>query len=290
MNTLDDERVESRSLPVSPASPAEVRGAGWALDDLWLPAVVCDAAALEHNLDRFARWCTEHGVDHAPHGKTTMAPRLWAAQLQRGAWAITAATVAQARTMRRYDVPRVLLANEVTDPSQLRWVAETTLDPDFELYCLVDSPAVLEAVRTALERVEGSQQLPVLVELGVPGRRTGVRGVDAARELAESVAVDPRLRLAGVEGYEGVLPMRRDQEALADARGWLRQLAGLVSVCDRLGLFAESAEIIVSAGGSALVDVVTEVFAELPQSSRTVRRVVRSGCYVTHDHLSYERS
>src|SRR5699024_9136008 len=48
-------------------------------------------------------------------------------------------------------------------------------------------------------------------------------------------------------------------------------------------------EIIVTAGGSAFPDLVADEFRELPTLSRTVRPVIRSGCYITHDDLSYER-
>ena len=48
---------------------------------------------MRHNLAILASWCAERGLDLAPHGKTTMAPRLWADQLAAGAWAITLANL-----------------------------------------------------------------------------------------------------------------------------------------------------------------------------------------------------
>lgn len=286
--TLDSEPVEARSLPVSPATAAQARAAEWELADLWLPAVVLSQEALSHNLDRFANWCQERGVALAPHGKTTMSPHLWSSQLARGAWAITAATAAQARVMRRFGVPRVLIANEVTEPHQVRWLAECADDPAFEVTSLVDSR---DAIRLMEQHVESSTRpLPVLVELGVQGRRTGARSLDAAFDLAEQVVTSPELRLAGVEGYEGVLPQLRDGQAERTAGRWLDQLTTLVTEADRRGLFADSPEIIVTAGGSGYPDLVAEAFSTLPQLSRPTTRVIRSGCYVTHDDLSYERS
>jgi D-serine deaminase-like pyridoxal phosphate-dependent protein len=290
LKQLDDEPVESRSLPVTPASPAQVRQAGWRIDDLWLPAVVCDGPAVEHNLSRFARWCTDHRVDHAPHGKTTMAPRLWSEQIRRGAWAITAATVAQARSMRTYGVPRVLLANEVVDPAQARWVAEAADDPEFSLLCLVDSVAGTDALQQAWESAGSSAPVDVLLELGVPGRRSGVRDLDTALDVAAAVTARSGLRLTGVEGFEGVLPTRRDEKAVADAREWLDRLTEVARRCDADGRFADVDEVVVTAGGSAYVDLAVEAFHAMPALSVPVRPVVRSGCYVTHDHVSYERS
>lgn len=290
LTRLDDEPVEARSLPVTPSSPAQVRQAGWRVDDLWLPAVVCDGPAVEHNLTRFARWCTDHRVDHAPHGKTTMAPRLWSEQIRHGAWAITAATVAQARTMRTFGVHRVVLANEVVEPAQARWIAQAADDPAFSLLCLVDSVAGAEALQQAWNSAGSSAPVDVLLEVGVPGRRSGVRDLDTALEVAAAVKARSGLRLTGVEGFEGVLPTRRDDEALAGARRWLSLLTEVARRCDADGLFTDVAEVVMTAGGSAYVDLVVEAFHAMPALSRPVRPVVRSGCYVTHDHVSYERS
>ena len=47
----------------------------WA-GDLLLPALTLRADRLQHNLARMMRFCGEHRVALAPHGKTTMAPQL----------------------------------------------------------------------------------------------------------------------------------------------------------------------------------------------------------------------
>src|SRR5689334_10165928 len=51
------------------------------LSDFGTPLLTLDAGALDHNLRTMAAWCHEAGVALAPHGKTTMAPALWQAQL-----------------------------------------------------------------------------------------------------------------------------------------------------------------------------------------------------------------
>mgnify|MGYP001264836566 CR=1 FL=1 len=285
---LDAAPVEARCLPDSPVSPAEVRAAGLRLSDLWLPAVVLHDDALRHNLDRFARWCAERGTDLAPHAKTTMAPHLWSAQLDRGAWGLTAATVAQARVLRRFGARRVLIANEVVEAGQLAWLADAMADDGFEPLCLVDSPAGVELIEHGL--ATAPRPLPVLVELGVPGRRTGVRDLGEALALARRVARSPHLSLVGVEGYEGVFPQRRDGEAPGRARAWLDGLAELARRADEEGLFADAAEVIVTAGGSSYPDLAADALSAMPELSRPTRRVLRAGCYLTHDDLLMERA
>src|SRR5258705_9304258 len=100
---------------------AEVIGANLFDGPFTWPVMVAQRSAIEANIATMARYCAEHDVDFAPHGKTSMAPTLFAAQLAAGAWGITVATANQALAARRFGVPRVVLANEVLDPRVLRW-------------------------------------------------------------------------------------------------------------------------------------------------------------------------
>ncbi|WP_304452482.1 alanine racemase [Nocardiopsis sp. YSL2] len=285
---LDAAPVDARSLPDSPTTAAAVRSAGLRLRDLWLPAVTLDEAALRHNLDRFARWCADQGADLAPHGKTTMSPHLWSAQLDRGAWGLTAATTAQARTMRSFGAPRVLIANEVVEEGQLAWIADALADPDFHVLCLADSAAGVRIMESAL--ADAPRPLPVLVELGVEGRRTGVRDPDDALDLARRIAACPALTLAGVEAFEGVFPQRRDDDSPARVRTWLDRLLDVARRADAEGLFDGADEVIVTAGGSGYPDLVADALSSPPELSLPIRRIIRSGCYLTHDDLFMERA
>ena len=69
-----------------------------------MPLLVLRDSALRHNATAMADWCGDAGVLLAPHGKTTMAPQLFARQFEAGAWAITAATLAQAQVYRAFGV------------------------------------------------------------------------------------------------------------------------------------------------------------------------------------------
>jgi D-serine dehydratase len=117
---------ELLSTPVAPTEkgwPAvagalplgDVGRQGWNLlrEDLPLPVALLKASGLVHN-GRWMRSFLEHfDVRLCPHGKTTMAPQLFARQLGDGAWGITVATVQQLMVCRRFGVPRVLLANQL---------------------------------------------------------------------------------------------------------------------------------------------------------------------------------
>ena len=283
---LRDERVDWRDkgMPatVFGRTVGEVAAAGLDLfaDGFVGPLVVLDDDAVTHNLTTMADWCARHGISHMPHGKTTMAPQLYARQLALGAWGMTAATVSQLRVYRAFGVRRVQFANELVDPAGLRWLAgELGRDPDFEFCCWVDSFAGVERMTASLHGV--SRPVDVLVELGAPGGRSGARGVDAARQVGAAVAASPVLRLVGVAGYEGVLG---GIDVITES---LERMRALVVSLAADGRFADVAELIVSAGGSAYFDVVTRVLRQEWPAGLAVRPVLRAGAYVSHDDGFY---
>jgi D-serine deaminase-like pyridoxal phosphate-dependent protein len=272
--------------PVAGVTPATLSERGWNLlaGDLFLPALVLKESALAHNLDLMARWCEARGVSLAPHGKTTMSPELFARQLEAGAWGITAATAAQARMYRAFGVGRILLANELVEPAAVRWVASELADnPAFDFFCLADSAEAVAAMERALAGQAVARPIPVLVELGVEGGRTGARTVEAALAVAAVVERTPVLELAGVECFEGILHEDEPVDAL------LRDLHRLLGELIRSDAFSGRNEIVVTAGGSIYFDRVAETLAP-PAGDPRVRLVLRSGCYLTHDHGFYDRS
>ena len=168
----------NQTLPLS-AVPEQ----GWnvARGDLSLPALTLDVHALDNNIQTMQRYCERNGVLLAPHGKTTMSPQLFDAQIAAGAWAMTAATPTQASVMRRYGVGRIVLANELVERLALRWVsAELDRDPEFEFFCLVDSEDTVRMMDSILAERPPERPLAVLVEVGRSGGRAGVRDVDSA--------------------------------------------------------------------------------------------------------------
>ncbi|MCI3272757.1 amino acid deaminase [Streptomyces cylindrosporus] len=249
------------------------------------PVLALSAERLEHNLALMETYATRHGLAFAPHGKTTMAPQLFHRQIERGAWGITLAVPHQVRVARAFGVRRVFLANELVDPAALRWISrELDTDPGFRFICYVDSVRGAELMDAALRGA--SRPLDVVVEFGAgEGARTGVRTEAECAAVADAVAGTRTLRLVGVAGYEGEVP-RADPERV---HAWLRRLVGLAVDFDKAGRFAGLDEIVVSAGGSAWFDAVADVFAEIPELSAPVLKLLRSGAYVSHDDGHYRK-
>ena len=256
-------------------------------DGFTTPVLALSAERLEHNLALMETYATRHGLAFAPHGKTTMAPQLFQRQIEHGAWGITLAVPHQVRVARAYGVQRVFLANELVDPAALRWIAgELARDEDFRFVCYVDSVRGVELMDEALRGA--SRPVDVVVELAAgEGARTGVRTEAQCGAVADAVAAAGTLRLVGVAGYEGEVP-RPDPERV---EVWLRRLVALAAGLDQAGRFAAEGldEIVISAGGSAWFDTVAEVFAEIPELSLPVQKLLRSGAYVSHDDGHYRR-
>ncbi|OBQ51186.1 amino acid deaminase [Streptomyces sp. H-KF8] len=247
------------------------------------PVLALSAERLEHNLKLMETYTARHGLAFAPHGKTSMAPQLFRRQIEHGAWGVTLAVPHQVRVARAFGVRRVFLANELVDPAALRWISgELDADPGFRFVCYVDSVRGVELMDAAL--AGSARPVDVVVELaGGEGARTGVRTEAECAAVADAVAGARGLRLAGVAGYEGEVP-DADPERV---RAWLRRLVALAADFDKAGRFAGVEEIVVSAGGSAWFDAVADVFAEIPELSLPVLKMLRSGAYVSHDDGHY---
>lgn len=275
--------VEDGSVPIS-----EVGSQRWTLADLSPPVMVLRDAALRHNLALMSAYCERAHVDLAPHGKTTMAPQLWARQLEAGAWGLTAAAAGQARIMRAAGVRRILIANELVDPASIAWAAAELGDPSADLLCYVDSPAGVELLEDGLASAGPPRPLRVLIELGHAGGRTGCRNAEEAMEVVARVRRSGRLELAGVAGYEGTLCHDRSTDCLERVRAYLDGLRDLALRLQEDGAFA-AGEVVLTAGGSMFFDLVVEHLRGPWPPEAPIRVVLRSGCYLTHDSGLYER-
>ncbi|MFJ9849535.1 amino acid deaminase [Streptomyces sp. NPDC101150] len=256
-------------------------------DGFTTPVLALSAESVEHNLALMETYATRHGLAFAPHGKTSMAPQLFARQIEHGAWGITAAVPHQARVYRSYGIQQIFLANEVVDAPALHWLAaELAADPDFRFICYVDSLRGIELMDIALREAGATRPVDVVIELGAgEGARTGVRTEAECLELADAIAGVDTLRLVGVAGYEGEVPDASTERVTA----WLRRLVALAVEFDKAGRFADLDRVVVSAGGSAWFDAVAEVFEEIPDLSAPVLKLLRSGAYVSHDDAHYRR-
>lgn len=242
--------------------------------DFATPLLTLDRSASDANVKRMIDWTVRTGVAIAPHGKTTMAPELWRRFVDAGAWGITVATPWQAEVAITAGIHRILVANEVVDAVGIATIAAAT-DTDVEIYCWVDS---VDGVRLLAEGA-GRRPVRVLVEYGLPGGRSGARGLEEALAVSDAVRADPRLVLCGVSGFEWTYGPDRTPSSDARVSEFLDEMAELLRQLLDDNAFA--AKPIVSAGGSIWFDVVARQFAGWTERAQVI---VRSGCVQSSDN------
>ncbi len=266
--TTDPGTVTTKGAPL-PGAPDHRH----VLDHALLPVMTLRESALAHNTAVMQTWTDRHGFQLAPHMKTHMAPALAARQIAAGAWGVTVASVQQAMVAWAHGVRRIVVANEVLDPTGLAWLASRrAVDPASDVVCWVDSPTGVRAARAAQDAVDGT--VHVLVEVGFRGGRTGVRTADDAVALARAVH-DAGLVLRGVAGYEGGLP------GVDPARAYVE---GVLAVAVAVRPLVDAPRALLSMGGSAWFDAVAEAVADRPDDLDVL---IRSGASLTHDDGFY---
>jgi D-serine dehydratase len=284
--------ADCKSFPLASSAlrGADMAAPGWNLlaDDLAYPLAVLNRSALTHNLAWMQGYANAKGVLLAPHGKTTMSPELFRLQLDAGAWGLCFATLFQLGVGVTAGVRRAIIANQVLAAADLAGLrALLQAQPDLQVWFLVDSLAQLRLIEDWAATQAPGAPFDVLLEIGVAGKRTGCRTHAQALALAQALAKSSAVRLCGVECYEGNAAQcdnDHDVRAVADL---VERVLQVVRDCDAQQLFAMDS-ILLTAGGSAVFDLVLPLL-RADGLSKPVQGVLRSGCYITHDHGHYRR-
>jgi len=253
---------------------------------LALPLAVLHVPALDHNIARMQHWAAERGAELAPHVKTTMAPWIMARQLAAGAWALAVASCGQASVCAALGAPRILIANEVTDPADIAWLAARLREPDGpELLCYADSEAGVDLLAAGLGGQGAARPLGLLIEIGVTGGRGGCRSTGQAVAVARRAAGVPWLAVRGAAGFEGVLADARRPADLARIDDFAGAVHAAGAALAGAGLAGRAGDrVVLSAAGSVFFDRVADRLRQPLPGGGDPLAVLRSGGYVSHDH------
>ncbi|HEX2011278.1 MAG TPA: amino acid deaminase [Roseateles sp.] len=282
-------------LTEAPLPLAELAGKRWNVlaGDLPLPLAVIRREALEHNLRWMQDYARSQGIELAPHGKTTMSPQLFKRQLDAGAWGISFATIKQLAVGAASGVRRAVIANQVCTEADLAGLAGLLKQhADLRVVFLVDSLAQCALIerwhRRQYPQPAAAPAFEVLLEIGLEGGRTGTRTQDEALALAAHLHASPVFRLVGIECYEGLGAKGDSAADRAYADALMARVQMVAWTCAERGWF-DADEVIVSAGGSGIFDLVAGALRPRLGDNRPVLGLLRSGCYITHDHGHYKR-
>jgi D-serine dehydratase len=290
---LDGQPIDplSKGFPAghAPLPLGEIGARNWNLlaGALPAPVAVLRTSALAHNARWMRHLLDKFGLQLAPHAKTTMTPHLWAQQAANGCWGLTVATVQQAEVAVAFGCRNLLIANQVTGRAQVRGIVELNrAEAGLEIYVLVDSLAGLKALSDDVAAAKTEHPVNVLLELGFQGGRTGCRTLEGVSHLLDELpSHQGRLRLAGMAGYEGMITTPSGAEDAPRVEAYFDRFAEAAQLADRRNAFLTD-EVILTAGGSSYYDIVGRRLRKITLRKPTVK-VLRSGCYVTHDCGTY---
>ena len=225
------------------------------LDDLDTPCLTVDLDVFENNV----RTCFHElaAVDVRPHLKTAKSPEVARLLLGAGAVGVCVAKLSEAEVMLAAGLDDVLITTEIAGPVKVqRLVRMVSGRPSARVRIVVDSFDGASAIDAALPA-----PLETLIDVNVGQNRCGV-APEEALALADRISGLERLRLVGLQGYEGHLQHVRDpgeRRRLCDA-----SMGRLAQAAEELRAAGHAVEV-VSTGGTgtaefcAAHEAVTEV-------------------------------
>jgi D-serine deaminase-like pyridoxal phosphate-dependent protein len=171
------------------------------------PALVCDLALLQSNIERMASNAAAAGVALRPHVKSHKSAYIAERQLDAGAVGLSFAKLGEAEVIveRLHANGHASASALLTSPLVGRHSAEraAALAARCDLIVVIDDGDGVDELEAAAVAAETT--ISVLCDVDVGLGRTGVVGPAEALAIAERVNVATRLRFMGVQGYGGHL-------------------------------------------------------------------------------------
>jgi D-serine deaminase-like pyridoxal phosphate-dependent protein len=229
-------------------------------EQLSTPALLLDLDAFERNVAAMAAQMQNSGLALRPHAKAHKSIKVAQRQIGAGAIGICCATLGEAEVLGAAGVPGLLVTSPVVTPAM---VSRLVAMPD-EVMVVVEDPANTAALEQAF--AAAGRRLPVLVEVDVGQRRTGVASPQQAVELARRIAASPHLEYRGIQAYWGHLQQMLDFD---ERRRVVQRQAEIVRAVVAALREAGFLPAIVTGGGTgtALIDAELGLFTELQPGS-----------------------
>jgi D-serine dehydratase len=272
-------------IPKEPFPIQNVESLKWSLlsEDISLPAGVLDFDKLNSNLDFMDKFLSKYETTLllAPHGKTTMMPRLFQKAIERpNVWGISLATPVQVQLAHDHGVSKIIMANQLVGQRNMEIISEIIdKDPNFEFMCLVDSPENVQDLGNFFK--ERNQSVKVLLEYGPDGGRTGIRNETQEKQVLSALKdQNSTVHLVGVEFYEGILP---SEDSI---REFIDKILLRAKTLYENGCFHRVAKpVTITGSGSAWYDIVAEKLSNfgIDNPKIPLQLILRPGCYMIHD-------
>ncbi len=208
------------------------------------PFLVLDLEVFERNVARLEHAIISQGGKFwRPHIKAIRSPALAQRLIDAGASGVTCATVTEAETMVAAGIQEVLIASPVVAPGQLQRLA--ALNRQARVIATVDAPEHMSLLADAGRAADTC--IPVLVEVDIGLKRSGVAPGEAVVTLVRAIHAHPPLLFCGLMAWEGQTTRIADPAAKQEA---VRVAVGLLTDSARRCREAGIPVDIVSCGGT----------------------------------------
>ena len=222
----------------------ELIGKRGSLGELMTPALVLDLDALEQNLRAYQQLINAHGLEARPHAKSHKCAEIARRQIAAGGVGISTATLHEAETLAEKGITDILITSPIVGLAKRERLLQL-LDCGIELTIVVDNPEQMPSP-------SASHVLNVLIDIDLGMGRTGVRDVDSALRLIDTVSNTKGLSWRGLQAYSGKVQHIADfVERSTTYSAQLRLLFDLILALDKRGLKSTT----VSGGGTGTLAI-----------------------------------
>lgn len=170
------------------------------VSQIFSPGLVIYRDLVEQNLQEMIR--IAGGPDRlCPHCKTHKTREITKMEIELGIASHKCATIAEAEMLADVGVEEILIAYQLVGPNVGRFVRLMDKFPRVRFAALVDSPAAIESLSTAMEA--SNKEVSVLLDLDPGMGRTGIEIGPDAITLYEMIGSSPGVMPGGLHWYDG---------------------------------------------------------------------------------------
>jgi len=170
-----------------------------AVEDIETPAVVVDLDVMERNIEWYAGFAEDHGVELRSHTKTHKIPEIAHREHSRTGSGIVCQTLSEVEVMTQAGLDDIYLSYMVVGDSKLDRLANVS--KKLEAFATtVDGPGNIDPLQAAAASHDTT--VDALLEIDIGLERVGVTPEDAP-EMAKYLSDQSSVNVAGVMAYEG---------------------------------------------------------------------------------------
>jgi D-serine deaminase-like pyridoxal phosphate-dependent protein len=168
-------------------------------DDLPTPALLLDLDVFESNVAKMVTYARDHNRALRPHGKTHKCPEIAKYLISRGAAGACAAKIGEAEAFAKNGVTGILVTTAVIGKYKIERAVRLAAKHRDTIFSVDDAQNVRDLNDAAgAARIKLNLAVDLLV-----GGRTGIAPGELALKLAQLIASQPNLNLAGIQAYAG---------------------------------------------------------------------------------------